>query len=146
MHRKSIFIIVLFVSGFLPFSWASGKQEHPNLWAALSVSRPLFHAGSTKELFIHFTLVNDGSKTINPKIESSKIIINGEELKDSSFILSNGPRDSRWNALPPGDTLEFTYALEDYFKKPGTYTVSWKSDNFESPTIVFRVMPNKANP
>ena len=146
MNRKSVIIIILLITVVSPINGLRDKQEHPNLWAALSVSRPLFHAGSTKELFIHFTLVNDGSKTINPKIESSKIIINGEELKDSSFILSNGPRDSRWNALPPGDTLEFTYALEDYFKKPGTYTVSWKSDNFESPTIVFRVMPNKANP
>jgi len=146
MYRKSLLIITLFVSGLLLVSWASANQERPELWASLSVSRPLFHAGRTKELLIYFTLVNDGSRTIDPKIESSKIIINGVELGDSGFILSNGPRDKRWRALPPGDSLEFTYALEDYFKEPGVYRVSWKGENFETPTIAFRVMPYKTNP
>ena len=146
MYRKSLFIIALFASGLLLFNWARANQERPLLWAALSVSRPVFRAGSTKELLIHFTLVNDGVKPIDPKIESSKIIINGEELENSALILGNGPRDARWNALPPGDMLEFTYALEDYFKKPGIYRVSWKGDNFEAPTIVFRVMPYKTDP
>ena len=146
MYRKSIFMIALLATGLLFFSWASANQERPKLWAALSVSRPLFHAGATKELLVHFTLVNDGIKTIDPKIEASKIIINGEELDSSGLILGNGPRDTRWKALPPGDTLEFTYALEDYFKGPGIYRVSWKGDNFETPTIVFRVMPYKTKP
>lgn len=146
MYRKSVFVGALFASGFLLLSWAHAKPERPNLWAALSVSRPLFHSGWTKELFIHFTLVNDGSETIDPKIESSKIIINGVELENSGLILGNGPRDARWSALPPGDALEFTYALESYFKKPGIYRVSWKGDNFETPTIIFRVTPYRSNP
>ena len=145
MHRKAIFIITLFASGFLLFSWALAKPSRPDIWAALSVSRPIFHAGWTKDLSIHFTLVNDGSETIDPKIESSKMVINGIELENSGFILGHGPRDARWNALPPGEALEFTYALEDYFKKPGIYRVSWKGDNFETPPIVFRVIPYKSN-
>lgn len=146
MYRKSVLIITFFVSVLLLVSWSSANQEHPKLWASLSISRPLFHAGWTKELLIHFTLVNDGSKSIDPKIESSKIIINGVELENSGFILNKGPKDGRWRALPPGDSLEFTYALEDYFKEPGIYRVLWKGDNFETPTIVFRVMPYKTNP
>lgn len=146
MRRRSILLITLFVSGILLVSWARANQEHPKLWASVSVSRPLFHAGWTKELLVHFTLVNDGSKTIDPKVESSKIIINGDEVRDSGFIFGNGPRDKRWRALPSGDSLEFTYALESYFKQPGIYRVSWKGENFETPTIVFRVMPAKNNP
>jgi hypothetical protein len=146
MYRKSLSIIALFASGLVLFNWALANQERPKVWAALSVSRPLFRAGSTKELLIHFTLVNDGTKPIEPKIESSKIIINGKELGNSALILGNGPRDARWDALPPGDVLEFTYALEDYFKEPGIYGVSWKGDYFETPTIVFRVMPYKTHP
>lgn len=146
MYRKSILIITVFISGISLVSWARANQEQPKLWASLSVSRPLFHAGWTKELLVYFTLVNDGSETIDPKIESSKIIINGVEVKDSGFIFGNGPRDKRWRALPPGDSLEFTYALEKYFKEPGIYRVSWKGEHFETPTIVFRVMPSKNNP
>src|SRR5687767_5038390 len=104
MYRKSILLITLFVSGILLVGWAPANQQQPKLWASLTVSRPLFHAGWTKELSVHFTLVNDGSATIDPKIESSKIIINGVELEDSGFILGNGPRDKRWGALPPGDS------------------------------------------
>ena len=146
MYRKSVFVSVLFAFGFLLLSWAHAKPERPNLWAGLSVNRPLFHAGWTKDLAIHFTLVNDGSETINPRIGSSRIIINGVALENSDFIFGNGPRDARWNALPPGDALEFTYALENYFKQPGIYRVSWKGESFETPTIVFRVTPNKSNP
>lgn len=125
----------------LLLSWAQAKPQRPNLWAALSVSRPLFHAGSTSELFIHFTLVNDGGETADPKIESSKIVINGVELEESGFILGSGLRDARWKALPAGEAVEFTYALEKYFKQPGIYRVSWKGDNFETPVITFRVVP-----
>src|SRR5688572_8906238 len=130
MYRKSILLITLFVSVILLVSWARANQEKPKLWASLSVSRPLFHVGWTKELLVHFTLVNDGSKTLDPRIESSKIIINGVELEDSGFIFGNGPRDKRWRALPPGDSLEFSYALEKYFQAPGIYRVSWKGETF----------------
>ena len=143
MHRGSILLINLFVSGILLTGGARANQEQPKLWAALSINRPLFHAGWTKELSVYFTVVNEGNKTIDPKIESSKIIINGVELENSAFIFGNGIRDQRWRALPPGDSLEFTYALENYFKEPGIYRVSWKGENFETPTIVFRVMPLK---
>ena len=146
MYRKSILIITVFISGISLVSWARANQEQPKLWASVTVNRPLFHSGWTKELSLHFTLVNDGSETVDPKIGSSKIIINGVELKDSGFILGNGPRDKRWRALPSGDSLEFTYTLEEYFKTPGIYRVSWKGENFETPTIVFRVMPLKNNP
>ena len=146
MYRKSVLLIALFASGLLLVGWAPAKQEQRKLWASLSVSRPLFYAGWTKELTVYFTLVNDGSETIDPKIESSKIIINGVELEESGFIFGNGLRDMRWRALPFGDALEFNYALEKYFKEPGIYRVSWKGDGFETPTIVFRVMPYKTNP
>ena len=130
MYRRSIVIIALCVSGLSLVGWASANQEIPKLWASISVGRPLFYIGGTKELAIHFTVVKDGKKTIDSKIESSKILINGVALEDSSFILGNGPRDGRWHALPPGDSLEFTYALENYFKKPGVYEVSWKGEHF----------------
>ena len=145
MHRKFLLLITLFVFGLLLVGWTPAKHEQRKVWASLSVNRPLFHAGWTKELTVYFTLVNDGSETIDPKIESSKIIINGVALEDSGFILSNGPRDKRWRALPCGDSLEFTYSLEKYFKEPGIYRVSWKGEDFETPTVVFRVMPYKTN-
>jgi len=91
---------------------------------------------------INFTVTNDGNRTVDPKIDSSKIIVNGKELDDSALILGNGPRGANWNALPPGGTLQFGYNLAKYFQASGIYRVSWKGQAFEAPTIEFRVVPS----
>ena len=145
MYRKAIIIFAILGGGFLFYSYSHAKQLRPKLWAAISVSDPLFQEGGTKDLMIHFTLVNDGNAVVDPRIESSKISVNGEELENSGFIFGNGIRSSNWNALAPGDALRFTYGLEQYFLKPGIYKVSWKGEDFETSTIVFRVMPSKNN-
>ena len=115
----------------------------PKLWAAISVSDPLFQKGWTKDLMIHFALVNDGVKTVQPKVGSWRLVINGEELDDSTHIFGNGPRDARWNELPARESLRFGYALEKYFSEPGIYRVSWRGEGFETLPIEFRVMPSK---
>jgi hypothetical protein len=71
------------------------------------------------------------------------LLINGKELKDWGFIVANGPKDGRWTALPAKDHLSFGYALGKYFSRPGVYKVQWKGKSFQSPEIVFRVLPKK---
>ena len=143
MNKKIHLAVGILGLGLLLLNGAGAKQNQksPHLWAAISVSDPLFHEGWTKDLALHFTVVNDGSEPIDPKIVASKIIINGKGLEDSAVIFGNGPRDARWNALPPADSLRFTYALGEYFKQPGIYKVSWTGEGFEAAEIVFRVMP-----
>jgi hypothetical protein len=120
------------------------QVEKKKLWASISVSHPVFVKGVASEPFmIHFALVNDGDKPVNPDLGSSQLLVNGKKLKDWQFIVSQGPRDARWQALPAGDYLAFGYALGKHFEEPGTYKVSWKSQGFESPEIVFRVMSKK---
>ena len=97
-----------------------------NLWAALGVNRPLVKQGQTKDLRIDLTLVNDGDTVIDPKIAESHLVINGKELADSDVILGNAPKDSRLSALPPGDHLQFAFALGEFLNEPGIYRVSWK--------------------
>jgi hypothetical protein len=115
------------------------------LWAALGVNHVVFRRGEVKRLNVEFTLVNDGEVTIDPKIAESRIVVNGKELADSGLILGNGPRDARFTALPPGDHLQFGYALGDDFQEPGLYRVSWRGASFQSPEVVFRVLPDKAD-
>jgi hypothetical protein len=98
-----------------------------------------------KGLNIEFILVNDGEATIDPKFGESRIVVQGQELVDSELILGNGPRDTRFAALRPGQCLRFSYLLGDYFKEPGIYRVSWRGTSFRSPEVVFRVLPEKAN-
>jgi RNA polymerase sigma factor (sigma-70 family) len=119
---------------------AQVTEEVKTLWAGLSVNQPIFREGDINLLQLTFTLVNDGDKVIDPKITSSKIVVNGNALPDSAFIFGNGPRDARFAALPPGDYLLFGSGLGSRFKKPGVYRVYWEGNGFRSAEIVFRVL------
>ena len=52
--------------------------------------------------------------------------VNGKEVANWPLTVSNGPRDSRWTALPAGERLEFAYAMgEPDFRPHGVYDVVW---------------------
>ena len=123
---------------------ASGADENKGavkLWAAVSVNEPVFRNGWTKNLQLNFAVINDGKASVDPKTSSSRLFINGKELKEWNFIVGNGPRSMNYNALPPGDSTGFGYAMGEYFKTPGKYTVRWEGENFKAPGITFRVLP-----
>jgi hypothetical protein len=125
---------------------APKKEVKPkkNLWVAISVNRPVFVTKKKNDSFIiAFGIVNEGDKPVDPEINSSKLFVNGKEIKDWLFILAGGPRDDSWKAVPPQGHLSFGYALWKYFRKPGVYKVQWKGKSFQSPPIVFRVLPRQ---
>jgi hypothetical protein len=124
-----------------PVAGSPAANHRGRLWAAVTLNHPVFEQGKTKDLSIEFTVVNDSDQTIDPKIAESVIVINGQDLADSARILSHGPRDTRYSALSPGDHLRFVYALGDPFRRPGVYRVSWRGEGFQSPEVVFRVLP-----
>jgi len=112
------------------------------LWAAIPTSEPVVEASNTENLQINFGIVNDGHSTINPRLGLSRLMINGVELWDWSLIVGSGPRDSSFEALPPGHAVRFGYAMGKFFQKPGVYTVRWAGANFRAPDLTFRVIPN----
>jgi hypothetical protein len=139
-------VLILAVIGFSggnvwPHQGQSDKQglKHAEkLWAAISVNK-LISVKGTDKVVIHFAIVNDGSRVVDPAIGSSQLFINGKELKEWPFSASQGIRDGRFTALPPGDYLSFAYDLSRHFQKVGIYKVSWKGDAFEAPEITFRL-------
>src|SRR5262249_16793575 len=124
-----------------PVAGSPAGNPQGRLWAAVTLNHPVFEQGGTKDLSIEFAVVNESDMTIDPKNGESRIAIHGQDLADSARILSNGPRDTRYSALPPGDHLRFVYALGDPFRRPGVYRVSWRGEGFQSPEVVFRVVP-----
>jgi hypothetical protein len=126
-----------------PKQGATGQQK--KLWAAISVSRSVRDLDvETQDPFVlHFGIVNDGDKTVDPELNSSQLLINGKELKDWDIIIMNGPRGETDEALPPGEACVFCYDLGEHFEKPGIYKVVWKGKDFQAPEIVFRVLPKK---
>ncbi|WFB37480.1 hypothetical protein P3T73_06875 [Kiritimatiellota bacterium B12222] len=138
-------ITVIISSAFLFFSFFLSRADEVNekikLWAAVSVTKPVFQSNSTENLQIFFALVNDGKTTVNPETDSSRLFINGKELEAWSFIVANGPRSMNYNALPPGGSIVFTYAMGNYFTNSGIYKVRWEGENFKTSEITFRVLP-----
>ena len=115
-------------------------KAQTKLWAAVSVSQPIFDVRGIDQLQMHFTVVNDGETTVNPRIGSSHLLINGTEPKDWRITINNGPRDSSFDSLPPGRSVLFGYAMGRLFAKPGIYTVRWQGENFRAPDLTFRVV------
>ena len=133
--------IIWVVVAAAPLANGAESKGERRLWAAITVNQPIFVEGQTERLNMTFTLVNDGVETINPGIAATHLVVNGKELADSVMIFGNGPRDARFDALPPGQHLLFGYALGEYFNNHGIYRVSWAGNGFKSPELVFRVMP-----
>jgi Carboxypeptidase regulatory-like domain len=120
------------------------KTKISNLWAAISIPQPIIFKADTEKIQLYFALFNDGTSTINPKIGESRLFINGVELNDWHFMLSNGLRGAFWNSLPPGHSEIFSPVLGSCFQKPGVYTVRWQGQNFSAPAITFRVLPGNS--
>jgi hypothetical protein len=119
---------------------ARGAPERPGLWAGIAVSQPVFNAEEAAKLVVRFALVNDTGAAAEPKVGRSTLLVNGQPLKDSDVIFNNGPRDQRFEKLPAGEALHFTYALGEHFSKPGLYRVQWKGEGYESAAVEFRVL------
>lgn len=120
---------------------ADGKGR--KVWAAAGVTKLVVAPGQLDDFQVNFALVNDSDTPLDPQVPSWRLLINGKAHPDSQAIFGSGPRDARWKSLPSGEHLSFAYALRDPFKKPGTYTLIWKSDLFASAPTVFRVLPEK---
>lgn len=141
----SIRLLLAFILCFL------GGGENPQLpaekparklWAGLSVNHAVFHPGlSSSRLTVSFGLVNDSDKTINPDLDSSKLLVNGKELENWILIINNGIQPHNRDAIRPGDYLLFSIALEERFRLPGEYRLVWKGKEFQSAELVFRVLP-----
>lgn len=90
---------------------------------------------SDRPLYIEFKLENKSAVTQNPKINQSKLLLNGKELPESSMIFGNGPRDQRFTALPAGQSLNFSHDLRVYVRQPGRYQLVWKGENYSSNSL-----------
>jgi len=98
----------------------------------------------TPSLLLTFVLLNDSETPLDVEAGSWRIVIDGDELKDSGWIFGNGPApESGYKVLNPGESYAFGKALPiaEYFLPNGQYKVSWKGTAFQSPTITVTITP-----
>jgi hypothetical protein len=128
---EAIMVLLCLIQGVQMCSANNTEAEKP-LLAHISLSAPAFTVETVPDLQVHFSLKNTGKKIVNPNITASELVIDGQAYKESAFLFGNGPRDSRFSNLPPGDKIEFAYPLGHLFQQPGEHVLSWRGKNFNT--------------
>lgn len=125
---------------------ADNSGAAKKIWVDVVPLQAIYQMDELKKVQINFALVNDGPLPIDPRIESSTLLINGVPYEGAGTMFSNGPRDARWHKLQPGDSLQFGYGFEwsPLFKSPGIYRVQWMGEGFQSRIMEFRIVPPSA--
>jgi hypothetical protein len=134
-------VTFLFAVGALFATNMMAFKAEKKLWAAMSVSHPVYVLGQKEPFMLHFAIVNDGTGPVDPEIQSTKLLINGKEWKDWDFNIGQGPRDNRFFFLGARDHLNFGLKFNEQLKEPGIYKLTWKGKDFQAPDVVFRVLP-----
>ena len=121
--RRMLQVAALTFTTLLMAQGQPSQANNESLWAAISIQPSVFWTGYNRDfLQVHFTLVNDGPTTINPKLGLSHLLINGVEPEDWKDVV-NTNRTPKFESLLPGKPLLFALKLGSYFIAPGTYTV-----------------------
>jgi len=85
---------------------------------------------------LDFVVRNAGRAAVDPNLEASMLYVDGSPAKNWMITIGNGPRDTRWHALPPGDTLRFGYAFGDsLFRARGAHTLVLVAGTVRSTTL-----------
>jgi len=150
-HRLSAkMLVTVLVATLIPSIAAQDKPEQicGGLHAAIRGELVRRNPPNTQPPFVMLTfiLLNDSENPIDAVQEGWKIVIDGQELKDSDFIFGNGPAPAGgWGTLKPGESYEFGKGLElsRYFPAERAYRVSWKGKGFRSSTITVSVTPQQ---
>jgi hypothetical protein len=122
-----------------------GKAVGPKLWSAISISCAVYdpETFSVDRPKVHLGLVNDGTQALETGLRDSVLVIDGLPRRGAAWdaALKEGLRGDAWEKLPPGGHVGVVCPLEEVITEPGTYKVSWRGKTFQSPEVVYRLLP-----
>jgi hypothetical protein len=100
MIKRAVFLSALALTSFSQEQRNSAAASRKySMWAGIGISQPVFEHADLERLQIYFAVVNDGSATVNPNVESSQLIINGVEPETWPFTIANGIRTEQFSTL-----------------------------------------------
>ena len=109
--------------------------------AVVIEARPLQLAMSERRTFrLAITVTNTTNATIDPALDRSELLVNGEPTIMWPNTIMNSGRSAEWNALPPGRSVGGEWAIgERLFVAPGEYALQLRVSGMASPTVQVRV-------
>jgi len=90
---------------------------------------------------LYLRITNLTTHPINPRVDDSVLTVNGQSAGMTwSLAIGNGPRDARFERLPPGRTIEAGRAMQgSLFHGPGVYALQLRIGGNVSVPLVVRV-------
>jgi hypothetical protein len=86
-------------------------------------------------------VTNLGTETIDTRVRTSELSVNGESLLSWGLAIGNGARDAREYALPPGERIEFSRVMgSSLFRGPGEYELVLSVGGVDSPPARVKVV------
>lgn len=127
------------------FRGAMGEGSMKDLVQVKLVVEPRQFSMSERQSFkISIVATNQGDQVIDPELHRAQLFVNDTKSMVWSLAISNGRRETKWYALPPGDTVSMSWSSmgPSLFPDPGEYTLILRLDNQESAPIQVHVLAN----
>jgi hypothetical protein len=82
-----------------------------------------FNMRERKDFKISIAATNRGDEVKDPELYRARLFINNRDSLVWADTISNGKREAKWFALPPGETVSMTWSSlgESLFPNPGTF-------------------------
>lgn len=145
-------LLVLLCYSFLFFNCSSYNKKaskenkmQTDIKLTLSANHLKFYFSNRDELKLTMTATNPGHEVIKPDLSFTKLIVNEKESLIWAEAIGNGIRESKWYALPSGDSTAFTLSMagNQLFPQNGKYTLKLCLRDIESNTIIISVLKDE---
>lgn len=132
-------------SSVLENSEETMKQQTMNtdsMQVELTADPLKFRISEIDNFNISIAATNQGDQVVDPELYRARLFINGKDSLAWSDMISNGHRETKWFALPPGDTVSMSWAMgRSLFSVPGEYTLVLHYGGKELKPIQVHVLP-----
>lgn len=93
------------------------------------------------QLRLTLSATNVGTEVVDPELHRAELLVNGRRSRAFALAVGNGKRETKWYALPPGDTVSMTWSTlgERLLDEPGEYTLQLSHDGQEAEPVTVAV-------
>lgn len=114
----------------------------PAITVELSAEPRSLSMARLDDFFVGVTVRNVGQQVVDPQLGLSELRVDGAPSHDWSMAVMNSGQETKWKALPPGETASARWPLaHELFPRPGTYKLEITVSGVLSAPVQVQVTP-----